>query len=104
MEGASETLSAPRRIALSAEAAIPFAVLALDQLAKAWVRSAMSLNQTIPVLGDVLRLTYIHNEGAAFGLSIGQHSSIAVDAARGVHLSYYDSLNQNLEYQYRCPN
>ena len=84
MEGASETLSAPRRIALSAEAAIPFAVLALDQLAKAWVRSAMSLNQTIPILGDVLRLTYIHNEGAAFGLSIGQHSSNVFLALAGL--------------------
>lgn len=75
MEGASETLSAPRRIALTAEAAIPFGVLIIDQLTKAWVRASMTLNETIPVLGDVVRLTYIHNEGAAFGLSIGQHSS-----------------------------
>jgi signal peptidase II len=36
----------------------------------------MSLNETIPVIGDVLRLTYIHNEGAAFGLSIGSYSSL----------------------------
>jgi signal peptidase II len=75
MEGASETLSAPRRIALTAEAAIPLGVLFVDQLTKAWVRASMTLNETIPVVGDMVRLTYIHNEGAAFGLSIGQHSS-----------------------------
>jgi signal peptidase II len=76
MEGASETLSHSRRISFSAEAAIPIGVLALDQLTKSWVRSSMSLNETIPVIGDVLRLTYIHNEGAAFGLSIGSYSSL----------------------------
>ena len=75
MEGASDTLSPARRISLSAEMAIPIGVLALDQITKAWIRSSMSLNETIPVIGNVVRLTYIHNEGAAFGLSIGAYSS-----------------------------
>lgn len=75
MERASETLSPPRRISLTLETAIPVVVLVLDQLTKAWVRSTMTLNETIPVVGDVVRLTYIHNEGAAFGLSVGPHSS-----------------------------
>ena len=75
MEGASETLSTPRRISLSYETVLPLAVLVLDQLTKSWVRASMSLNETIPVIGDVVRLTYIHNEGAAFGLSLGANSS-----------------------------
>lgn len=75
MERASETLSRPRRFSLTLETAIPVVVLVLDQLTKAWVRSAMTLNETIPVVGDVVRFTYIHNEGAAFGLSVGPHSS-----------------------------
>lgn len=75
MEGASETLSRPRRISLPAETAIPVVVLLVDQLTKTWVRSTMTLNETIRVVGDVIRLTYIHNEGAAFGLSIGPYSS-----------------------------
>lgn len=75
MDRASETLSRPRRISLTLETAIPVVVLVLDQLTKAWVRSTMTLNETIPVVGDVVRLTYIHNEGAAFGLSVGPHSS-----------------------------
>ena len=75
MEGRSETLSTPRRISLSYETVLPLAVLVLDQLTKSWVRASMSLNETIPVIGDVVRLTYIHNEGAAFGLSLGANSS-----------------------------
>jgi len=75
MEGASEALSQPRRISFPAETAIPIGVLILDQLTKTWVRASMALNETIPVVGDVVRLTYIHNEGAAFGLSIGSYSS-----------------------------
>ena len=75
MGGTSDTLSPARRISFSAEIAIPIGVLALDQLTKAWIRSSMSLNETIPVIGNVVRLTYIHNEGAAFGLSIGAYSS-----------------------------
>lgn len=76
MEGRSETLSPARRISLSYETVLPLAVLALDQLTKSWVRASMSLNETIPVIGNVVRLTYIHNEGAAFGLSIGANSSV----------------------------
>jgi signal peptidase II len=75
MEGASETLSRARRISLSYETVLPLAVLVLDQLTKSWVRASMTLNETIPVIGNVVRLTYIHNEGAAFGLSIGANSS-----------------------------
>ena len=75
MEGASETLSVTRRISLSYEMVLPLAVLVLDQVTKAWVRATMELNETIPVIGNVVRLTYIHNEGAAFGLSIGEYSS-----------------------------
>jgi len=76
MEGASETLIRPRRLSLTFETAIPVVVLIFDQLTKAWVRSTMTLNEAIPVVGDVIRLTYIHNEGAAFGLSVGPHSSL----------------------------
>jgi signal peptidase II len=75
MEGASETLSTTRRISLSYETVLPIAVLILDQLTKSWVRASMEVNETIPVVGNVVRLTYIHNEGAAFGLSIGEYSS-----------------------------
>ena len=49
---------------------LPF-ILILDQVTKVVVDRTMDLYQSIPVLGDFFRLTYIHNAGAAFGLNIG---------------------------------
>ena len=49
---------------------LPF-ILILDQVTKVVVDRTMVLYQSIPVLGDFFRLTYIHNAGAAFGLNIG---------------------------------
>lgn len=43
----------------------------LDQLTKFLVVSSMELYESIPVLGDFLRLTYIRNAGGAFGLRWG---------------------------------
>ncbi|MCB1059264.1 MAG: signal peptidase II [Calditrichaeota bacterium] len=46
-----------------------FAVLlGLDQLTKYWVRSHFVLGESIPVIGEYLRLTYVQNPGVAFGL------------------------------------
>jgi signal peptidase II len=48
------------------------AVIACDQASKLVVHRTMSLQgEPIRVLGDVLRLTYIQNAGAAFGLFHG---------------------------------
>ncbi len=49
-----------------------FLVLALDQATKFIVHDAMSLQgPPVPLIGDLLRLVYIHNAGAAFGLFSG---------------------------------
>ncbi len=75
MEGASEAIATPRALRLGATALVPLSVVVLDQLSKWWVRSELVLNQPVSIVRDNIRLLYIHNEGAAFGLSIGQHSS-----------------------------
>ncbi len=46
-------------------------IVVLDQLTKFLVVSSMDLYESIPVLGDVLRFTYIRNPGGAFGLRWG---------------------------------
>jgi len=51
-------------------------VLVLDLITKAWVVRAMTLYESVPVLGDVFRLTYTHNPGAAFGINVGEHSRL----------------------------
>ena len=51
-------------------------ILVLDMITKAWVVRAMTLYESIPVVGDVFRLTYTHNPGAAFGINVGEHSRL----------------------------
>lgn len=43
-------------------------VLGLDTLSKFWVEQTLEINQPVPVLGELLRLTLNYNTGVAFGL------------------------------------
>jgi signal peptidase II len=52
-------------------AAIAGSVLVLDASTKWWVRSALFLGDSVPVFGDWVRLTYVLNPGAAFGIEVG---------------------------------
>lgn len=42
--------------------------IAVDQITKLIVASNMQLNDTLPIIKNVLHITYIKNEGAAFGI------------------------------------
>ncbi len=44
--------------------------LGLDQLTKYMVRSGMTVGESIPILGDFFRITYVQNPGIAFGIRI----------------------------------
>ena len=43
-------------------------VLSIDQVSKAIISSKLSLGQSIPIIKNVLHITFIKNTGAAFGL------------------------------------
>jgi signal peptidase II len=47
------------------------AVLGLDQATKAIAAARLYPGTAVPLLGDVVRLTLVHNSGAAFGLFPG---------------------------------
>lgn len=49
-------------------------VLSLDLLTKLLVQRTMTLYQQVDIIGSYVRLTYIHNPGAAFGIEVGEHS------------------------------
>ena len=49
---------------------VPFC-LVVDQASKYLVTQHMYEGQSIPVLGDFFRLTFIYNTGAAFGFNLG---------------------------------
>jgi signal peptidase II len=57
---------------------IAFLAAALDQLIKFLVQGGMTVNQSIPLLGHALKLTYVRNTGAAFSLFVGFSSYLAV--------------------------
>ena len=46
-------------------------LVVLDQYTKYLTVTHMTLGQSIPVFGDVVRLTYIRNAGMAFGVQVG---------------------------------
>ena len=50
---------------------VSFALVVADQLTKWWVRATLYPGESVPVLGDVFRLTYTTNPGMAFGLELG---------------------------------
>lgn len=45
--------------------------LLVDQWSKAWVRGCFSEGESLPLVEPVLHLTYIENQGAAFGIMAG---------------------------------
>ena len=57
--------------ALGLLAAVAVVAYGLDQLSKYLVTTNLELNETVPVLGEVLQLHYVTNPGAAFSLATG---------------------------------
>lgn len=75
MDG-TEAIASSRSAVLAPETAIPLGILVLDQISKAWVREELTLGEPISIIGDYVRLMFIHNEGAAFGLTVGSYTSM----------------------------
>jgi signal peptidase II len=53
---------------------ILFGVVVLDYVTKIIIQQRLHLYQQIKVIGDYLRITYIYNTGAAFGIHLGPYS------------------------------
>jgi signal peptidase II len=49
-------------------------ILVFDLSTKLLVQRHLYLYQQIDIIGEYVRLTYIYNPGAAFGISVGQYS------------------------------
>ena len=47
------------------------AVVLADQLSKILIRQTMELRESINVIGNFFRLTYVENAGIAFGIGVG---------------------------------
>ena len=75
-------------------------VFTLDQLTKWLVNSYMNLYQSIPVINDFFYLTYVTNDGMAFGLSLpgGQFTLTALSIIMTFILVYFFWLEKNSHY------
>ena len=51
-------------------------VVALDLMTKLAIQSSFHLYEQVNIVGDYLRLTFIYNPGAAFGIHLGEHSRL----------------------------
>lgn len=51
-------------------------VVAFDVATKLMIQRTFRLYQQVDVVGDYVRLTYIHNPGAAFGIHVGEYSRV----------------------------
>src|SRR5687767_8467017 len=51
-------------------------VVTLDVITKLMIQRSFRPYQQMDVIGEYLRLTYIHNPGAAFGIHLGPYSRI----------------------------
>ena len=53
-------------------------IVLVDQLTKFWVVNNLPYGETIPILGNVFSLNYIHNEGAAFSILTGKIGLLSI--------------------------
>ena len=59
-------------------AVIIAAVIALDRIVKAMVRSGFEPGDTVAVLGDFFHITYVQNRGVAFSMLYGHQTVIII--------------------------
>lgn len=74
-------------------------VIVLDQVSKAWILRALGPNEgtSVPLLGSWLSLTYIKNNGVAFGMFQGIPHFFTIT-------SIVISIGALLFYRYQLPN
>ena len=53
-------------------AIIAFVVIVLDQFTKYLIKTTMSPHESIPVIENIFHITFVRNQGAAFGIFQGQ--------------------------------
>jgi signal peptidase II len=74
MEQNTEATRAPGLAKAGIFIALVLGVLLLDVSTKWLVQSSLTMYEQVDVIGEYVRLTYIYNPGAAFGIHLGPNS------------------------------
>lgn len=67
---------------------ITFLVIFLDQLGKTIIHHSLFLGQSIPVLGEFFKITYILNPGGAFGTKLGGNNLYTILSVTAIVLTF----------------
>ena len=51
-------------------------IILIDQLSKIWIKINLSYHESIEIIGNFVRFTYVENPGIAFGISVGKFSLV----------------------------
>lgn len=69
-------------------------VIAIDQFTKTIASSSLFLGRPVPFLGDAVRLTLVHNTGAAFGLFPGSRVPFIIISLLAIGVVVYLFLRE----------
>lgn len=69
-------------------------IIALDQWTKSLASTRLLLGVPVPLLGDTVRLTLVHNTGAAFGLFPGSRVPFIVISILAILVVFYLFLRE----------
>lgn len=92
---------------------VTFSIVLVDQLSKLWVKGitipflgieiqGMQYGQSVQVIGDFFRLTYIENPGMAFGIDVGGKlffSLFSIALSAGIFYYLYRAREDNLGFR-----
>ncbi|MEA1972843.1 MAG: signal peptidase II, partial [Candidatus Cloacimonadota bacterium] len=53
---------------------IPLLIIIFDQITKLYIRTEFAIGDSIKLIGNIVKITYIENQGAAFGMKLGNQS------------------------------
>jgi signal peptidase II len=95
---AATTHSAGRRANWGVFGGLAVAIVALDQLTKAWLQANFVPGQTVDVVGDTVRLVFGQNSGALFGLFRDQALLFALASLGvvGLIVTYHGKAERSL--------
>lgn len=68
---------------------ISFSVFLIDQCVKYFIQHQMSANQSIPLIKNILHITYVQNKGAAFGIFWGYSPFLIIVGAFVICAIFY---------------
>ena len=67
-----------------------FAVVLIDQISKFWIKTSMTIGESLPVIGDWFQIYFIENNGMAFGWELGaQFGKIVLGVFRIIAVSLF---------------